>query len=179
LWFGMQQKQSAQRRLALYTAGFFFSFVVTWELLVFALTDFSLLCASPAVYLIVISPFISKDESLPEHSHLGQICAFIGAILLLGPTLWLSFDHNSVAISFLLAGESIVLLLLGFITRVRFFVLSATAIIIVATIHLLFLPSLGISTFLALFLVGFFLIILATVLLFIRSRLTAFWSRAS
>lgn len=178
MWYGMQQGQSIQRRRAFYAAGFCFSLAVSWELLAFSLTDFSLLCASPAVYLIAIAPFISKDESLPEHSTLGQACSLLGAILLLGPTLWLSFSHNNVAPSFLLTGESIALLVLGFITLVRFFVLSATALIIVATIHLLFLPSLGIPTFLALFLVGVLLIIIATLLLLIRSRLTTFWSRA-
>jgi hypothetical protein len=97
-------------------------------------------------------------------------------MLLLLPTLWSSFDHAEVFPTLLLAAESLLLLVLGTTVRIRFFVLGGAALVIVSAIHLLFLPVLGIPTFLALTLAGAFLLALATVLLVIRTRLATVWS---
>ncbi|GHO86124.1 hypothetical protein [Dictyobacter formicarum] len=178
LWWGQLQHDLPRQKLLRYIAGFLCSLAVSWELYTLGQTEPTILCTTPAVYLIIISPFIGRDVQLQQHQILGQICSIVGAMLLLGPTLWLSFQHTNVGPSLLLAGESITLLLLGFITRIRFFVLSSAALVIVTAIHVLFLPSLGIPTFLALFLLGILLVVLATTLLLVRPRLAAFWANA-
>ncbi|GCE03151.1 hypothetical protein KDAU_04800 [Dictyobacter aurantiacus] len=178
LWWGQLQPDQSRQRLPRYIAGFLCSLVVSWELHTLGQTELTILCTTPAVYLIVIAPFIGRDGRIQHHQALGQFCSVSGAILLLGPTLWLSFQRANVGPSLLLAGESIVLLLSGFITRIRFFVLSSAALVIVTAIHVLFLPSLGLPTFLALFLLGILLVILATMLLLVRPRLATFWASA-
>ncbi|GLV56541.1 hypothetical protein KDH_33810 [Dictyobacter sp. S3.2.2.5] len=178
LWWGQLQLDQSRQRLLRYVAGFLCSLAVSWELHTLGQTELTILCTTPAVYLIVIAPFIGHDVRIQQHQVLGQLCSVAGASLLLGPTLWLSFQHANVGPSLLLAGESIILLLLGFITHIRFFVLSSAALVIVTAIHVLFLPSLGIPTFLALFLLGILLVILATTLLLVRPRLATFWASA-
>ncbi|GCE16853.1 hypothetical protein [Dictyobacter kobayashii] len=177
-WWGQLQAESTQRHLARYAGGFLCALAVSWELHTLGQTELTILCTTPAVYLIVIAPFMNREVQIEEHQLLGQICSIVGATLLFGPTLWLSFQRANVGPSLLLAGESIILLLLGFITRIRFFVLSSAALVIITAIHVLFLPSLGIPTFLALFLLGILLVILATTLLLVRPRLAAFWANA-
>ncbi|GER86141.1 hypothetical protein KDW_03030 [Dictyobacter vulcani] len=177
-WWGWLQTEPAHRHRAFYVVGFLCSLTISWELWALGQAELTLLCASPAVYFIVIAPFISRDEKIAEHENVGQLCSIAGACLLLGPTLVLSFQYSNVAPSLLLTGESILLLLLGFITRIRVFVLSSAALVIVAAIHVLFLPSLGIPTFMALFLLGILLVVLATTLLLVRTRLAAFWAHA-
>jgi hypothetical protein len=72
----------------------------------------------------------------------SQWCSVIGACLLLGPTLFLSFSQANVQL-------------------------------------FLFLPSLGIPSFLALSLTGILLLGTATLMLWIRPRLTVLWSEMS
>ncbi|GCE24849.1 hypothetical protein KDA_03330 [Dictyobacter alpinus] len=177
-WWGRLQTTQAQRHYAFYIAGFLCTLTLSWELWALGQTELTLFCTPPAIYLIAIAPFISRDEKIVERENIGHFCSIAGASLLLGPTLLLSFQHSNVAPSLLLASEAIFLLMLGFITHTRFFVLSSAALIIVAAIHVLFLPSLGIPTFMALFLLGILLVILATTLLLVRTRLTAFWQQA-
>jgi len=152
------------------------SLTIPWELLAFGQTDVTWLTLAPASYMIIVSPFLLQDRQWSELRWMGHSLALGGAMLLLLPTLWSSFGHTEVFPTLLLAAESLLLLVLGTIVRIRFFVLSGAALVIVSAIHLLFLPALGIPTFLALTLAGMLLLALATVLLVIRTRLAAVWS---
>jgi hypothetical protein len=162
-----------------YCAGLLLSLTVSWELLASGQMDVALLTVVPASYMIVTSAFLLHDKQWSQLRWIGHSLAFSGAGLLLLPTLWSSFSQGGVLPTLLLSGESLLLFLLGASVRIRFFVLSGAALVIVSAIHLLFLPTLGIPPFLALTLSGVLLLALATVLLVIRTRLAAAWSELS
>jgi hypothetical protein len=176
-WFGRLQAQATARRWCGYTAGLLLALVASWELAASGQTHLDVLSLAPASYLIVISPFVSRDETLPYHYQAGQWCSVIGAILLLAPALWLSFSADNLQPTLILAGEALVLLLLGVGLRVRFFVLSGAALVVVAAMHALFLPSLGLPPSLALTILGGTLLAIATALSLARHRLRAAWTQ--
>jgi hypothetical protein len=175
-WFGRLQARTTTRRWCGYTTGLLLALVVSWELSASGQTHLDVLTLSPASYLIVISPFLSRDEALPYHYRIGQWCSVLGAILLLAPTLWLSFSAENLQPTLILAGEALVLLLLGVGLRVRFFVLSGAALVVVAAMHAIFLPSLGLPPSLALTILGGTLLAIATALSLARHRLRAAWT---
>jgi hypothetical protein len=176
-WSGRLQAQTTTRRWCGYTTGLLLALVVSWELSASGQTHLDVLTLAPASYLIVVSPFLSRDEALPYHYRIGQCCSVLGAILLLAPTLWLSFSAENLQPTLILAGEALVLLLLGVGLRVRFFVLSGAALVVVAAMHALFLPSLGLPPSLALTILGGTLLAIATALSLARHRLRAAWTR--
>jgi hypothetical protein len=165
--------EPAIQRLCSYGAGLLPSLVISWEWLAFGQKDLSLLSIAPATYLIVASSFLSRDAVLPQREHLSGGCAISGAIILLLPTLWSSFSQQNLFPALLLASEALLLCLIGFGMRLRFFVLSGVALVIVSGIRILFLPSLGISSFLALTISGGLLLVSATGLMLIRSHLAS------
>ncbi|GHO96176.1 hypothetical protein KSF_062240 [Reticulibacter mediterranei] len=176
-WAGRLQVQRTTRRWCGYMTGLLLALVVPWELLASGQTHLDVLTLAPASYLIVISPFLSRDETLPYHHRIGQCCSVLGAILLLAPALWLSFSAANLPPTLILAGEALVLLLLGVGLRVRFFVLSGAALVVVAAMHALFLPSLGLPPSLALTILGGTLLAIATTLSLARRRLRTVWTR--
>ncbi len=176
-WAGYLQTEHTACWRLLYSAGLLCILVIPWELSAFTQASISMLWLAPASYLIVISPFLTRDEKFAQHQLAGQLSAIAGASLLLLPTLWLSFSENNLQPSLLLAGESLVLLLLGLVIHRRFFVLSSVGLIIITALHVLFLPSLGIPTFLALSLTGILLLALATLLVLVRVRLAVLWTK--
>ncbi len=176
-WFGRLQAQATIRRWCGYTAGLLLALAASWELAASGQTHLDVLSLAPASYLIIVSPFVSRDETLPYHHQTGQWCAVIGAILLLAPALWLSFSAENLQPTLILAGEALVLLLLGVGLRVRFFVLSGAALVIVAAMHALFLPLLGLPPSLALTILGGTLLAIATALSLARHRLRAAWTQ--
>lgn len=163
------------RQRCAYGAGLLFSLTIAWELLAFHVTQFDVLTVPPATYLIVVAPFLLHDSTLPERHTVGQLAALLGAALLLLPTLWLSFNGSDVLPTLILLGEALLLLLMGFLTRLRVFILSSTALIVVATLRLLFL-SLPPSGPILLMVFGCLLVLLATVLMLLRHRLQVAWS---
>jgi hypothetical protein len=175
-WSGRLQAQTTTRRWCGYTTGLLLALVVSWELSALGQTHLDVLTLAPASYLIVISPFLSRDETLPYHHRIGQCCSVLGAILLLAPTLWLSFSAENLQPTLILAGEALILLLLGVGLHVRFFVLSGAALVVVAAMHALFLPSLGLPPSLALTILGGTLLAIATALSLARHRLRAAWT---
>jgi hypothetical protein len=176
-WHGCLQTREALRRWSTYSSGLLFSLVVTWELMALRQTHFDWLTLAPASYLVVVAPFLSRDEALPYHHRIGQVCSISGAALLLLPTLWLSFSHDNLQPTLFLAAEALALLLLGIVTRVRIFILSGAALVIVSAMHVLFLPSLGIPLSLALAILGGTLLAIATGLSLARHRLQIAWMR--
>lgn len=175
-WYGSLQTSKVVQRWSIYCTGLLLSLVVSWELSALGQTHIDLLTLAPATYLIVVAPFLSRDEVLPEHHMIGQICSIAGAALLLLPTLWLSFNQDNLQATLILAGESLALLLLGVVTRVRIFILSGAGLVVVSAIHILFLPSLAIPPSLALAIVGAILLTIATCLTLARRRLLSAWS---
>ncbi len=149
------------------------------ELAAFGLTNLDLLTLGPATYLIVIAPILFRDEALPGHRLVGECIAVLGTALLLLPTLWLSFAASELNLVYtvVLLLESLVLLLLGIGVGVRIFVLSGAGLIVVAALHALFLPSLGIPTPLALTILGVLLLGVSTGLSLARRRLRSAWSQ--
>jgi hypothetical protein len=159
-----------------YTAGLLLTLAVSWELLAFHETHFDVLTLVPASYLIVIAPFLLRDLALPERHSIGQLVALLGSALLLLPGLWFSFNGSDLLPTLLLLGESLLLLAIGLLTRLRIFILCGAALIVVATLRILFLsmpPSLPIL----LMVFGSLLIVLATLLILSRHRLQVAWSR--
>ncbi len=176
-WWGRLQSQRAIQRWSLYSAGWLLSLVVSWELSALGQTHIDWLTLAPASYLLVVAPFLSRDEALPHHYRVGQICAVAGAALLLVPSLWLSFSEENLLPTLILAGEALILLLLGVGVHMRFFVLSGAGLVIVAAMHALFLPSLGLPPSLALTILGGTLLAIATALSLARHRLRAVWTQ--
>lgn len=177
-WYGYIQPDSSSRPWLYYSAGLLLSLVVSWELAAFRQTQADRLTLAPASYLIIIAPFIARDQRLSRHSMAGQVCAIAGATLLLLPMLWLSFGQDNLQPTLILAGESLILLILGVATHQRFFVLGGAGLIIVSAIHVLFLPSLGIPFFLAIIMAGLLLLGIATGLTLARHRLPSLWSQS-
>lgn len=175
LWQGWLAQGLQARRWCLYIAGLLAAFAVTWELSALGVTRFDLLTIVPATYMIVVAPFLMRDALLNNPRRIGQICAMVGAALLLLPTLWLSFGDANLLPTLLLAGEALALLLLGVVTRVRIFVLSGSALVVVSAMHALFLPTLGLPPSVALTVLGGTLLALATSLSLARHHLQSTW----
>ena len=173
-WYGwMRQKK---HYWTTYAAGLLLILTIPWELSMFHLTRIEWLALAPATYLIVIAPFLSRNEHIVQRQRLGQLCSIVGAALLLLPTLWSSFSEPSIQPTFILVGEALALLLLGVTLRTRFFVLSGAALVIVSAMHALFLPSLGLPPSLALTIMGVTLLVVATALSLARHRLQTVWT---
>ncbi len=174
-WQGRLQSDVLTGRWWYYSAGLLSAFAVSWECLAFHLTGASILTLAPASYLIVVAPFLMRAESSSQERQIGQVASILGAGLLLLPTLWLSFSDDNLPPTLLLVGESLALLFLGMGRRVRIFVLSGASLIIIAAIHALFLPSLGIPRPFALAGLGIILLAIATILSTARHRLQSAW----
>ncbi|MBE3561088.1 MAG: hypothetical protein IMW89_17980, partial [Ktedonobacteraceae bacterium] len=149
---------------------------VSWDLVALDLVRFDVLSLPPASCLIVFSPFLMRDQTIPGQRRIGQLCAVVGAALLLLPTLWSSFSEDNLQPTILLAGEALALFLLGILIRMRVFILSGAALVIISAMHALFLPSLGIPTPVALVILGGTLLAVATGLSLARRRLQDVWS---
>lgn len=174
-WYGWVQ--TARQPWTMYSAGLLVALAISWELSMLQQTRIEWLTLAPATYLIVVAPFLARDERVPNNHRIGQVCSILGSALLLLPTLWSSFSEASIQPTFILAGEALFLLLLGVGTHVRFFVLSGAALVVVSAMHALFLPSLGLPPSLALTIMGITLLALATALSLARHRVQAVWTR--
>jgi hypothetical protein len=174
-WYGWTQ--SVKQHWTAYGAGLLVALAIPWELSILHQTRIEWLTLAPATYLIVIAPFLSRDERIPDNHRIGQVCTILGSMLLLLPTLWSSFSDANIEPTFILAGEALALLLIGIGTRVRFFVLTGAALVVVSAMHALFLPSLGLPPSLALTIMGVTLLALATGLSLARHRVQAVWTR--
>lgn len=159
-----------------YIAGFLLSLAVSWELLAFRQTRFDVLSLVPASYLIVVAPFLLRDQALPERHFVGQAASLAGAALLLLPSLWLSFNGSDLLPTLILLSEALLLFALGLIIRLRVFILSSAALIVVGTLRVLFL-SIPPSVPILLMIFGSLLVLLATALILSRHRLQAAWNR--
>ncbi len=174
-WQGRLQPDALARRWWYYTAGLLVAFVVSWECLAFHLTGASILTLAPASYLIIVAPFLMRTEASSLDRQIGQVASILGAGLLLLPALWLSFSDDNLPPTLLLVSEALALLFLGMVIRVRVFVFSGASLIIIAAIHALFLPSLGIPRPFALAGLGVILLAIATILSTARHRLQSAW----
>ncbi|HYT34071.1 MAG TPA: hypothetical protein VEL69_03480, partial [Ktedonobacteraceae bacterium] len=176
-WYGRLQRTVTLQRWCYYSAGLLLSLVVPWELLAFKQTNLDLLTLAPASYLVVIGPFLIREEALPQHHRIGQAVSMLGAALLLLPTLWLSFSSGdgNVLYTLILLGESLVLLVLGLGLRVRILILCGAGLIVVGALHALFLSTPSIP--LALAGLGVILLLVATGLTLARHRLRGAWAR--
>jgi hypothetical protein len=176
--YGRIQARKIVRRYCDYAAGMLVSLVISWTLSAFGQTNLDLLTLAPAAYFTVIAPVLLRDETLPDHHLIGEVIAVLGAALLLLPTLWLSFTYSdgNLLYTLVLMAESLALLLLGIGVGVRVFVLTGAGLIVVAALHALFLPSLGIPTPLALTIIGAMLLGIATGLSLVRRRVRSAWT---
>jgi hypothetical protein len=156
-----------------YGAGLLLSLVISWELSAFGQTRLDILLLAPASYLSVVAPFIMRDETFPGRHWAGQIVALSGAILLLLPALWFSFGDSNLFPTMVLIGESLALLLFGIVTRIRIFILSSAALLIVGSLRALFLST---PPSLALMLLGVMLVVIATALFLVRHKLKIAWT---
>jgi len=173
-WYGRLQSSMTVQRWCAYAAGALLSLMIPWELLVFRQTNLDLLTLAPASYLTILGAFLVREA---EYRRAGHIVSMLGAVLLLLPTLWLSFGDPAFQLLYtlILLGESLVLLVLGLGLRVRIFVLSGASLVVVGALHALFLSTS--STPLALTGLGMILLLVATGLALGRHRLQAAWSR--
>ncbi|HVB26078.1 MAG TPA: hypothetical protein VNG51_29330 [Ktedonobacteraceae bacterium] len=162
------------QRWCYYSAGLLLSLVVSWELSAFRQTRLDVLLLAPASYLLVAAPFLMRDKILPAHEKVGQGAAALGASLLLLPALWFSFSDSNLPPTLILVGESLVLLALGILTRMRTFILSSAALVVAGTLRALFLTT---SPSLALMLLGGVLLAIATALILARRQLKVAWKQ--
>ena len=102
--------------------------------------------------------------------------ALAGAALLLLPALWFSFTGTDLLSTLILLGEALALLTVGLVVRLRIFILSSVALMIVGTLRLLFL-SIPPSVPILLMVFGGLLVLLATLLLLLRHRLQVSWRK--
>ncbi len=168
------QSAKAVQHWCYYTAGLLLSLVVSWELSAFHQTRFDVLMLAPASYLAVIAPFLMRDETLPERHWVGQMVSLLGAALLLLPALWFSFSDSNLTPTLVLVGESLALLLLGIAARMRLFILSSAALLVVGTLRALFLST---PPALALMVLGGTLVVIATALYLVRRQLKIAWTQ--
>lgn len=168
------QRAKQIQRWCYYGAGLLLSLVVSWELSAFGQTRLDVLLLAPASYLAVVAPFLMRDKLLPEHSKVGQGAAVLGAALLLLPSLWFSFSESNLLPTLILVGEALVLLALGIVTRVRIFILSSAALVVVGALRALFLST---PPSLALMLLGGILLAIATALFVARRQLRTAWKQ--
>ncbi len=162
------------RHWCYYAVGLLLSLAASWELLAFYQARFDVLTLIPASYLIVLAPFLLRDQALRGQHVLGQLVALLGAALLLLPALWFSLNGTDLLPTLILLGESLILLVLGLIIRLRVFILSSAALLVIGTLRVLFL-SISASVPILLMAFGSLLIVLATVLILSRHRLQAAW----
>ena len=160
------------QRWCYYTAGLLLSLVVSWELSAFHQTRLDVLLLAPASYLSIAAPFMMHDETIPGHHAAGQSFAVLGAALLFLPALWFSFSDSNLLPTLILIGESLALLALGTVTRIRVFILSSAGLLVMGTLRALFLSS---PPSLALMLLGVILLAIATTLILVRRRLQVAW----
>jgi hypothetical protein len=168
------ERARAIQRWCYYSAGLLLALVVSWELSAFRQTRLDVLLLAPASYLSVAAPFLMRDKLLPAHDNVGQGAAALGASLLLLPSLWFSFSESNLLPTLILVGEALVLLALGILTRVRIFILSSAALVVVGTLRALFLST---PPSLALMLLGGVLLAIATALILARRQLKAAWKQ--
>ena len=171
---GSQQQAKILQHWCYYVAGLLCSLVISWELLAFGQTRIDILLLAPASYLSIVSPFVMRDQTLPGRHWAGQVVAVSGAILLLLPALWFSFSYSNLLPTLVLIGESLALLLLGIATRVRIFILSSAALLLVGALRALFLST---PPSLFLMLLGVILVVIATALFLVRRRLKIAWTQ--
>ncbi len=168
------QMANEARRRCYYIAGLLLSLVVSWELVALQETRLDVLLLAPASYLSIIAPFLMRDSVLRERRALGQAAAVVGACLLLLPALWFSFSDGNFLPTAILLGEALALLMLGMIARVRIFVLSSAGLVIVGTLHALFLET---PPALTLMMTGVTLLAISTALILARHRLQIVWKQ--
>lgn len=162
------------QRWCYYGAGLLLSLVVSWELSAFGQTRLDVLLLAPASYLAVDAPFLMRDKLISEHNMVGQVTAALGAALLLLPSLWFSFSDSNLLPTLILVGEALALLALGIVTRVRIFILSSAALVVVGALRALFLST---PPSLALMLLGGVLLAIATALFVARRQLRSVWGK--
>ena len=168
------QMAEETRRACYYIAGLLLALVVSWELSAFRQTRLDVLLLAPATYLTIIAPFLMRDSAIRMRRAAGQSAAVLGACLLLLPTLWFSFSDINFVPTAILLGESLALLALGMITRVRIFILGSASLVIVGTLRALFLAT---PPSLTLMLTGITLLLIATALILTRHKLQVVWKR--
>jgi len=169
----IQLAKEVQRR-CYYMAGLLLSLVVSWELPAFQQTRLDVLLLAPASYLTVIAPFLMRDSVMRERRVMGHTAAVLGACLLLLPALWFSFNDGNFFPTAILLGESLALLILGMVARVRIFILSSAGLMIVGTLRALFLAT---PPSLTLMLTGVTLLVIATALILTRHKLQTVWKQ--
>lgn len=162
--------------LCSYGSGLLLTLAACWELVVFHQTNVDMLTLVPASYLTILAPFLLRDRTVPARQIAGQVVSLVGAALLLLPALWLSFNGDLLLPTLVLLAESLVLLALGLIIRLRIFILSSAALMVVGTLRLLFL-SVPQSVPILLMAIGGLLVSLATGLILARHRLQHAWRR--
>ena len=172
--FNHMQIAKETQRWCFYIAGLLLSLVISWELSALRQVRLDVLLLAPASYLTVIAPFLMHDSVVRERRAIGQITAVLGACLLLLPALWFSFSDVNLLPTAILLGESLALLTLGMITRVRIFILSSAGLVIVGTLRALFLAT---PPSLTLMFIGITLLIIATALILTRRKLQVVWKQ--
>jgi hypothetical protein len=155
-------------------AGLLLSLMVSRELAAFQQTRLDVLLLAPASYLTIIAPFLLRDSIIRERRVIGHTAAILGAGLLLLPALWFSFNDGNFLATAILLGESLALLILGTVARVRIFLLSSAGLIIVGTLRALFLAT---PPSLTLMLTGVTLLVIATALILTRHKLQIVWKQ--
>lgn len=145
LWLAFTQVHRHMRTWILYIAGLLFALMLSWELRALAGVTVDVLLLPPASYLTVIAPFLLRDRNTPKSQQIGQIVSVVGACGLLLPSLVLSnLGQGTVGVfptrlvsTLLLLAESLSLFALGLLTRVRFFLLGGTGLIVIGAIEAL------------------------------------------
>jgi hypothetical protein len=176
-WHGRLQSSLAWKRWCTYGSGLSLALIPAWLIAAFLPGHPDWVSLVPASYLVIVAPFLARDDSWSSAQGLGRVSALVGAVLLFLPTLWLSFHQNNIQPTMFLTLEAVALLLLGLVTRTRLFVLSGTALVIVGVMHALFIPSLGLPLSLALVIMGGCLLTIATALSLARHSLLTLWAQ--
>jgi hypothetical protein len=145
LWVAVSQPDRQARIGAGFFIGLLMTLLISWELRLFPNLLADVFFLPPASYLTVSAPFLLRDRSAPALQRIGWAAMIIGACGLFLPSLVLSnIGQGSVGelsarlvSTLLLLGECLWLFGLGVVTRVRFFLLGGTALVVIAGIDAL------------------------------------------
>ncbi len=145
LWCAVSQSDRQARFGAGFLIGLLLALLLSWELRLVPNLIADVFFLPPASYLTVIAPFLLRDRSAPALQRIGWAAMIIGACGLFLPSLVLSnIGQGSVGdlsarlvSTLLLLGECLWLFGLGVVTRVRFFLLGGTALVVIAGIDAL------------------------------------------
>jgi hypothetical protein len=118
-----------------YLCGLLAAVAVTWLLRWLGAENVQAFVVAPGSYLLIVGTFLPESRRVPESLTLGKLATLAGALLLLVPTLYQSYNPEpNFLYELVLIFESLVIVGLGVGTRWRYLTLTGSAFVGVAAL---------------------------------------------